>query len=148
MVVSEQAATIKDLKAVVLGQCVWESVSVSVDVGTWVWLGPRDSIAVPRFACARTCVELLSLRYPAVTPAELEAQTQHLRARADKADSSSEVLAQANAALAARDTQLQEATGEIERLGDLAQVCVCVSVVLVAAAPPRGAVCIAWGYRP
>lgn len=73
----------------------------------------------------RTCAVLFALRYPAVTAAELEAQTQHLRARADKADSSSEALAQANAALAARDTQLQEATGEIERLGDLAQVCVC-----------------------
>jgi hypothetical protein len=54
--------------------------------------------------------------------AELEAQTNHLRARAAKADSNSEALAEARAALTARDQQLQEASDEIERLRDLAQV--------------------------
>lgn len=82
------------------------------------------------------------------TAAELEAQTQHLRARADKADSSSEALAQANAALAARDTQLQEATGEIERLGDLAQVCGSVCCADGGSSACFRSACMVGGYYP
>jgi len=59
----------------------------------------------------------LTLRSP-----ELESQTQHLRARAAKADSSSEGLAEAASSLAAREQQLQEANEENEQLRDLAQV--------------------------
>jgi hypothetical protein len=53
---------------------------------------------------------------------ELESQTSHLRARAAKADSNAEALAEAQSALAERDQQLQAAAEEIERLRDLAQV--------------------------
>jgi hypothetical protein len=55
---------------------------------------------------------------------ELESQTSHLRARAVKADSNADALAEAQSALAERDQQLQVATEEIERLRDLAQTAV------------------------
>lgn len=56
------------------------------------------------------------------TCAELEGQTNHLRARASKASSNVGALAEVQAALAVREQQLQEASKEMERLREMAQV--------------------------
>jgi hypothetical protein len=53
---------------------------------------------------------------------ELELQTSLLRARAAKADSDTGQLAEARTALAAREQQLSEATHELGKLRELAQV--------------------------